>query len=148
MPEGRPTVNVLILGGSYFLGPRVVAAFQSRGWSVSVLNRGSRVVDGAEQLVADRDSEQQMREALGQRSFDAVVDISCYTGQQAAVAGRVLRGRARSITLVSSAAVYAHDDPAPRGRTPRPAPPTRGASTGPGSRRRSGSTSSRARRRR
>ncbi|WP_167751997.1 AMP-binding protein [Streptomyces sp. H23] len=108
-------MNVLILGGSYFLGPRVVAAFQSRGWSVSVLNRGSRVVDGAEQLVADRDSEQQMREALGQRSFDAVVDISCYTGQQAAVAGRVLRGRARSITLVSSAAVYAHDDPAPRG---------------------------------
>ncbi|MFF9607553.1 AMP-binding protein [Streptomyces sp. NPDC014684] len=123
MPEGAPTVNVLILGGSYFLGPRIIAAFQTRGWSVSVLNRGSRFVNGTEQLVADRDSEQQMREALGQRSFDAVVDISCYTGQQAAVASRVLRGRARSITLVSSAAVYAHDDPEPRGEgTPTGSP--------------------------
>ncbi|MFD5035178.1 AMP-binding protein [Streptomyces sp. NPDC058405] len=107
-------MNVLILGGSYFLGPQIVAAFQLQGWNVSLLNRGSRPVDGTEQLVADRDFEDQFREALGQRTFDAVVDVSCYTKQQAAVASRVLAGRAKSLTLVSTAAVYAHDGPEPR----------------------------------
>ncbi|MFF8618740.1 AMP-binding protein [Streptomyces sp. NPDC015350] len=104
-------MNVLILGGSYFLGPHIVSAFQSRGWNISVLNRGSRPLDDTEQLIADRNSEEQMREALGQRTFDVVVDVSCYTEQQAAAASRALAGRVGQLILVSTAAVYVNHDP-------------------------------------
>ena len=38
-PKGRSSMNVLITGGTGFIGRRLVAAALRRGWTVSVLVR-------------------------------------------------------------------------------------------------------------
>jgi nucleoside-diphosphate-sugar epimerase len=71
--------NVLILGGTVFVGKHTVAAFQQAGWTVSILNRGKTAGDlapGVERLVADRTKPEELAAVLTGRNWDAVVDVS------------------------------------------------------------------------
>lgn len=68
--------TVLVLGGTGFVGPHVVAAAVERGHRVTVFNRGNRrerVPDGVEVIVGDR--ELGRLDALRGRGFDIVVDV-------------------------------------------------------------------------
>jgi nucleoside-diphosphate-sugar epimerase len=99
-------MNVLVLGGSYFIGRTVVDRLLQDGHTVTVLNRGSRSVAGVEQVVADRGHADALHRALAGRTFDWVVDTSCYTAKQAALAFEAVGGRFRSWMYLSTAAVY------------------------------------------
>ena len=69
----------LILGGSVFVGKRLVAALLDAGHEVSVLNRGltpTTLPGGVHHLVADRNDIGSMRTALGTTQWDAVFDVS------------------------------------------------------------------------
>jgi hypothetical protein len=79
-----PSLDLLVLGGTVFLGRHVVEAALSRGHRVTVFNRGRRTVawDGpVEALVGDRDGD---TSALRGRRFDALVDCSGYRPSQIA----------------------------------------------------------------
>ncbi|MEQ1757443.1 MAG: 2-amino-4-hydroxy-6-hydroxymethyldihydropteridine diphosphokinase [Vicinamibacterales bacterium] len=102
----RTPKRVLVLGGSYFIGRTLVERLQADGHDVSVLNRGSRVVPGVGQLVANRDRPDEMARALTGASFDWVMDMSCYTAEQAAGARTALGGRFGTWLYLSTAAVY------------------------------------------
>lgn len=68
--------TALVLGGTGFVGPHVVAAAVERGHRVTVFNRGNRrerVPDGVEVIVGDR--ELGRLDALRGRGFDIVVDV-------------------------------------------------------------------------
>jgi nucleoside-diphosphate-sugar epimerase len=72
-------MNVLVLGGSVFVGRHVVDRLVAGGHNVAVLNRGktvSALPDGVERLVADRTDLDQMRRVLANRDWDAVIDVS------------------------------------------------------------------------
>ncbi len=72
-------MNALVLGGSVFIGRRLVEVLVEAGWDVAVLNRGRTPVvlpDGVERLVADRTDLDSMRTVLRGRSWEALFDVS------------------------------------------------------------------------
>ena len=101
--------QILVIGGSAFVGLAVVGAFLRDGCKVAVLNRGHRSVKGVEQISADRNDIGEVLTAIGSRTFDAVVDTNCYRPQQARILCEALGGQAARLLMISSAAVYADD---------------------------------------
>ena len=72
-------MRALVLGGSVFVGRRLVGALVKEGHDVTVLNRGrtaTTVPDGVEQLIADRTDPASMAAALTGTSWDAIFDVS------------------------------------------------------------------------
>jgi nucleoside-diphosphate-sugar epimerase len=72
-------VRALILGGSVFVGRRLVEMLVAAKADVTVLNRGRTTSDlpaGVHRLVADRTDPASMRAALGGTTWDAVFDVS------------------------------------------------------------------------
>lgn len=118
--------RICVIGGSRYFGKLLVQLLHAAGHQVTVINRGSTPPPaGIEHLVADRDDEVSLLAALGDRSFDVVVDQVCYTPIQAAIAARAFNGRTLRYVMTSTIEVY---DPAtaalpdvPAG-TPIPAP--------------------------
>ena len=100
-------MRVLVLGGTGFVGRSVATAAVARGDQVTVVNRGHRpALDGVRALVGDRLAPGGLA-ALGDDTWDAVVDT--WSADPAAVrsAAAVLKGRAGHYTYVSSRSVYA-----------------------------------------
>ncbi|WP_380168937.1 NAD-dependent epimerase/dehydratase family protein [Jannaschia sp. R86511] len=98
--------DVLVLGGTAWLGARVAAAWRDRGAQVTCLARGSAPVPSGTRLVrADRTTPGAYDDVVD-RDWDEVVEVSwappLVTGALAALADR-----ARHWTLVSSVSVYA-----------------------------------------
>ncbi|RKE17761.1 NAD-dependent epimerase/dehydratase family protein [Streptomyces sp. TLI_171] len=102
--------TICVIGGSRYFGKLLVRRLQAAGHRVTVLNRGSTAPPaGVEHLVADRDDAVALAAALGDRTFDVVVDQVCYTPVQAATAARVFAGRTLRYVMTSTIEVY---DPA------------------------------------
>ena len=73
-------MRTLVLGGSSFVGGRLVKRLQASGDEVTILNRGRSGVaqEGVQQLTADRKDIDSMKQALAGREWDAVYDVSGY----------------------------------------------------------------------
>ena len=104
--------DVLVIGGNRYFGKRLIDRLIAAGDRVTVLNRGSAPPPaGVIHLVADRDDEAALNSALGDRTFDVVVDQVCYTPRQAAIARRVFGGgRTRRYVMTSTVEVYEYED--------------------------------------
>ncbi|MEV5879105.1 NAD-dependent epimerase/dehydratase family protein [Streptomyces sp. NPDC052101] len=103
--------EVLVIGGSRYFGKRLITRLLAAGDRVTVLNRGSSAPPpGAAHLVADRDDEKALAEAVGARTFDVVIDQVCYTPRQAEIARRVFTGRTGRYVMTSTVEVYEHED--------------------------------------
>lgn len=105
-------MNVLILGGTYFIGRHLALHLVERGHDVTLLNRGTLAAT-LPTLHVDRNDPVGMRKALAGRSFDLVIDTSCYDATQALIAEGALSGRYRHWLFLSSAAVYSDHAPRP-----------------------------------
>lgn len=106
-------MNALVLGGSVFVGRRLVDALVARGDDVTVLNRGRTAAarpDGVSHLAADRTDAASMRAALGGREWDAVYDVSGFVmaagGSDIALLLDLLDGRTGAYVFVSSIMAY------------------------------------------
>jgi nucleoside-diphosphate-sugar epimerase len=106
-------VNVLVLGGSVFVGRRLVAALAHDGHEVSVLNRGhtpTQLPDGVDHLIADRTDPAALTAALAGTEWDAVVDVSGFVmaagGGDIAHLLDLLDGRVGAYVYISSIMAY------------------------------------------
>ncbi len=103
-------MNVLVLGGTVFIGFHLVQLLSQRGHTVTVLNRGvSEAVlpDGVGRLIADRTNTSKMRSVLKGTSYDVVFDISCYTPEALEPVIGALDGSVGHFVFCSTTSVYA-----------------------------------------
>lgn len=125
-------MDILVLGGTVFLGRAFTDAALAGGHEVTHFNRGRSAPDDArvETLHGDRTDPASMRAAFGDRSWDAVVDTSGYMPQVVRLSVEDLRGRAARYLFVSTISVYASfdraglDENAPVSPAPDPLPDT------------------------
>jgi nucleoside-diphosphate-sugar epimerase len=110
-------MDVLIIGGTRFVGYQLAWRLLAAGHRVTILNRGTRpdpFGDRVERLVADRSTPGFAR-ALDGRRFDAAVDFAAYTGDDARGVVEVLgNGRVGHYLLVSTGQVYLVRQACPR----------------------------------
>ncbi|MEU1458655.1 NAD-dependent epimerase/dehydratase family protein [Streptomyces avermitilis] len=103
--------EVCVIGGNRYFGKRLIARLTAAGDRVTVINRGSSAPPpGTVHLVADRNDDRSLENALGSRTFDVVVDQVCYTPRQAAITRRVFAGRTRRYVMTSTVEVYEYED--------------------------------------
>lgn len=103
-------MKILVTGGTVFVSKYTAAYFAGRGHEVFVLNRNTRAqVPGTVLIQADRQS---LGDVLKPYPFDAVLDITAYTG---ADVENLLDGLGPfgAYILVSSSAVYPETLPQP-----------------------------------
>ncbi|GGL02381.1 NAD-dependent epimerase/dehydratase family protein [Deinococcus radiotolerans] len=105
-------MDILILGGTQFVGRHIVMAFLAAGHRVSILTRG-RTADELpaeiERLRGDR-SEVNGLDALTGRSWDACVDVSGYLPSAVRASCAALRDQVGRYVFISTASVYAEPD--------------------------------------
>jgi len=83
-------MQILVIGGTQFIGRHLVEALLADGHGVTLLHRTSKRLFGGrvEQLLADRGDEQAVRAVLKGRRFDAVYD-NAYDWARGTTAGQV-----------------------------------------------------------
>jgi 2'-hydroxyisoflavone reductase len=99
-------VDLLILGGTGFLGRHLVEAALGEGHRVILFNRGlsePELFPEVEKLEGDRDGD---LSALGGRRWDAVIDTCGYVPRVVRTSANVLAGAVDHYTFVSSISVY------------------------------------------
>jgi len=100
-------MDVLVLGGSVFLGRAVVAEAHAAGANVTVFNRGKSGTppDGAEQVTGDRTVREDLEQLAG-RHFDVVVDTSGYVPVDVALSAKMLAPACDHYAFVSTINVF------------------------------------------
>jgi 2'-hydroxyisoflavone reductase len=103
------TMRLLVLGGTHHVGRAVVEEALARGDEVTALTRGvsGPPAAGARALQADRSDAAALAAALGDASWDAVIDTWSGAPRVVLESARQLSGRAAHYGYVSSRSVYA-----------------------------------------
>jgi nucleoside-diphosphate-sugar epimerase len=102
-------MEILVIGGTQFVGLRLVWELHRRGHDITLLNRGkteAELPDGIERLYADRRKPDEVKEALSGKIFEAVFDIIGYYEQDVKLMMDVLRGNIAHYIFCSTASVY------------------------------------------
>jgi 2'-hydroxyisoflavone reductase len=102
--------RILVLGGTQFVGRHIVSALLERGHAVTVLNRGwsaDPLPDAVERIRGDRDAGPAGLVGLGDRTWDACIDISGYTVPQVRASVEALALRVGRCIFISTIAVHA-----------------------------------------
>jgi nucleoside-diphosphate-sugar epimerase len=107
-------MRLLVLGGTHRVGRAVVEAAFARGDEVTTVNRGVSGTDvpGAQARHADRSDPAQLRAALGDDTWDAVIDTWSREPRVVRDSASLLSGRASHYGYVSSRSVYKWPMPA------------------------------------
>lgn len=110
-PPASRRLNVLVLGGTRFIGRHVAEALLAAGHAVSVFNRGmspDELPAGIERLRGDRDQGLDGLKALAGRQWDACIDVSGYTPRQVRPVAEQLAARIERYVFISAVMAYAH----------------------------------------
>jgi 2'-hydroxyisoflavone reductase len=105
-------VNLLILGGTIFLGRHLVEVALQCGHQVTIFNRGRHqpeLFPKVEKLLGDRDGG---LDVLRGRRWDAVIDTSGYMPRLVRASAELLAEAVEHYTFISSISVYADFNPA------------------------------------
>lgn len=100
-------MNILIIGGSRFVGYALVQAALQRGHKVTVFNRGKSnpgAFEHVEEIHGDRDGGLHV---LNGRTWDAVIDTCGYVPRVVKASAEALQGAVRQYVFISTISVYA-----------------------------------------
>jgi nucleoside-diphosphate-sugar epimerase len=103
-------LKILFIGGTGVISSACVPRVLASGHDLAVLNRGGTATrplpEGVEALRADVRDTDAVREAIGRREFDVVVDFVAYTAEHARSDVDVFAGRTGQYVFISSASAY------------------------------------------
>lgn len=102
-------MKALLIGGTGTISTAVTRLAAQSGVELTLLNRGrsaAAVPENVEQLTADANNEDELRERLGDREFDVVADFTAYLPLQAERDVRLFSGRTGQFLFISSASAY------------------------------------------
>ena len=106
-PQPGPVArDLLVLGGTGFIGPHLVRHAVARGHRVTIFTRGRREAElpaGVTRLIGDRDGK---LGALEGRRFDAVIDDSATRPAWVQMSTQLLKGSVGRYLFTSSTGVY------------------------------------------
>jgi 2'-hydroxyisoflavone reductase len=100
-------MDILVLGGTSFVGRWIVEDLLARGHTPTLFSRGVTGTDlfpGAARVVGDRDTGDYA--GLRDGRWDAVVDVSAYVPRHVAEASEALQGKASRYLFISTGSVY------------------------------------------
>ena len=102
-------MQILVLGGSVFLGRAFVAEALRRSHEVTTFNRGRSGTDpdGVEVVRGDREVTDDLQRLVEGRHWDVVVDTCGFVPRVVGESARTLSGHARAYLFVSSFHAYA-----------------------------------------
>lgn len=106
-PESSGPLNILILGGTGFIGPHMVREALRRGHNVTLFNRGrtnNALFPDLETIKGDRDNG---LDGLVGRQWDAVIDNSGYIPRHVQDSAKLLANNCDRYLYISTVAVYA-----------------------------------------
>ncbi|MBW6474017.1 MAG: SDR family oxidoreductase [Anaerolineaceae bacterium] len=101
-------MNILILGGTIFLGRHLVDAALAKGHTVSLFNRGKTNPDlypEVEKIRGDRTNIEDLQ-SLRDRQWDAVIDTCGYFPHIVQLSAQALAGSVERYVFISSISVY------------------------------------------
>jgi len=102
-------LDILILGGTGFIGPHEINYARSRGHKVTMFNRGKTapgMFPDVETLIGDRNDQ---LDSLKGRDWDAVIDNSGFYPRHARLSAELLHGHVDQYMFVSSISAYGDD---------------------------------------
>lgn len=102
-------MNILVIGGSNFIGWRFVKILGTTSHTVTVINRGNhkRVYPGnITHRTADRNDYDEMLAAIGDTTYDAVFDMCGFVESDMQHIVKLFAKRAKKYVFISSAATY------------------------------------------
>lgn len=102
-------MEILIIGGTNFIGPYVVRRLSELGHRVTIFHRGKTTTElppGVTEMKGDRANLLDMRSDFSRIAPDVVLDMVAYTEQEAQTAIDTFRGIAGRIVVISSMDVY------------------------------------------
>jgi nucleoside-diphosphate-sugar epimerase len=105
-PQATGSINLLVLGGTGFIGPHLVRLAVSRGHKVTIFTRGRRnpeLPEGIERLTGDRNGD---LKALEGKRWDAVVDDSATNPDWVKLSTDLLKDAVGRYLFTSSTGVY------------------------------------------
>ena len=105
----RKPLDILILGGTGFIGPHEINYARARGHKITMFNRGKTapgMFPDVETLIGDRDNQ---LDALKGRDWDAVIDNSGFFPRHARLSAELLYGHVDQYLFVSSVSAYGED---------------------------------------
>ncbi|MCA0969332.1 NAD-dependent epimerase/dehydratase family protein [Halobacillus litoralis] len=101
-------MNLLIIGGSHFLGLHLVEAAHKNGHNVTLFNRGKTTPpfdQGVELIRGDREIQEDLNQ-LKARKWDAVIDTCGYTPETVQKSVDTLKDHTDHYLFVSTVSVY------------------------------------------
>lgn len=100
-------MNILIVGGTGVLSSAVTAEALSKGFSVTMINRGHNPIpNGVELIRSDKNDISTIERVLANRSFDAVMDFLCLTDDETERSISFYSNYTNQYFYISSCAVY------------------------------------------
>ncbi len=109
MRRNAARMKILIIGGTRNLGHLLAWQLVESGHQVTVFNRGKtrdELPEAVERLRGDRTERESLTNALKDRVFDAVIDTTLYTGEEADDIIHILKGHTGQYIFISTGQVY------------------------------------------
>jgi len=102
-------MNVLVLGGTGVISRAIVNLLLEKEHNVTVFNRGSRALSfkgPVRQITGDRSNRLDFESRMRQESFDAAIDMICFTEADARSTIAAFKDNTGQIVVCSSVAAY------------------------------------------
>src|ERR1051325_7024629 len=102
-------MEILVIGGTGFIGPAVIRQLAASGHQVAVLHRGRQSASlpaGVRVMRGDRHALPFMRDDLKRLAPEVVIDLICYNQAEAEGLMQAFSGLARRTVVASSQDVY------------------------------------------